>query len=655
METNLTPYTAVTSIPARSVLVFAPHPDDEAIGCGGLLATYAQEEIPVDVIYLTSGEFGDHGKAGAATREAESQAAGKSLSVRQAHWWREPDRGVKYHEELIEKTVAAILTSGADLLLCPGINEIHPDHRSTAWLVIEAARRVNAQGQTVRVALYEVGAPLHYVNTLVDISAVVEAKRSAIRCYASQLALSPYDELILGLNQFRSYTLGSSIHYVEAYRLLEADELRQPDLLAEPELQRQERLNLVSIRQDCPKVTVLIRSMGRASLARTLNSVALQTWPNVEVLLLNARGNGHPKAAKTAGGFPVRFIDSDTGFSRPAAANQLLQQADSEFALFLDDDDWITPEHISSLMDALRKSPAAIAARSDVEMGLSNGNSWQTEHIFTGHFDRYRLLFENYLPIHSVLFRLPDARDKYNCRFDQELEVFEDWDFWLQLTRHADMVSTGHLSAYYCKNEADGSDVFAPSASNQEQLRKLRAKWFGALDAEDFDQLLSYVQQQYRNRNAAEVQLEAAIAHSKELATELDGLRQITAARDNEIVNFKQHVTRLESMQEAKDTDLIKQAALLREQEVHLAEKDTLLAEQDSLLRKKEVDLAEKNSLLAEQESHLADKDAQLAKEEAHIAELASELNHTRAELAALQFSSRRRLWLLRKLIKPTN
>ncbi|MCS7190725.1 MAG: PIG-L family deacetylase, partial [Fimbriimonadales bacterium] len=38
------------------LLIIAPHPDDEVLGCGGLMATAAALGIPVKVVYLTSGD-----------------------------------------------------------------------------------------------------------------------------------------------------------------------------------------------------------------------------------------------------------------------------------------------------------------------------------------------------------------------------------------------------------------------------------------------------------------------------------------------------------------------------------------------------------------------------------------------------------------------
>src|SRR4051794_19754367 len=74
-----------------NVLVIAPHPDDEAIGCGGALCLHARRGDRVSVVFLTSGELGlKHlPKAKAwSIREQEARKAAKVLRVSRLHFLR---------------------------------------------------------------------------------------------------------------------------------------------------------------------------------------------------------------------------------------------------------------------------------------------------------------------------------------------------------------------------------------------------------------------------------------------------------------------------------------------------------------------------------------------------------------------------------------
>lgn len=46
------------SIKSGEILVFAPHPDDETIGCGGTIALHRARNDQVKVIIVTDGSLG---------------------------------------------------------------------------------------------------------------------------------------------------------------------------------------------------------------------------------------------------------------------------------------------------------------------------------------------------------------------------------------------------------------------------------------------------------------------------------------------------------------------------------------------------------------------------------------------------------------------
>ncbi|MEZ0307890.1 MAG: PIG-L deacetylase family protein, partial [Ramlibacter sp.] len=66
---------------ARRVLVLAPHPDDETLGCGGTLARLAPT-CDVHLVLVTNGDGGGGLPAGTSERrKAEMDAAAQTLGI----------------------------------------------------------------------------------------------------------------------------------------------------------------------------------------------------------------------------------------------------------------------------------------------------------------------------------------------------------------------------------------------------------------------------------------------------------------------------------------------------------------------------------------------------------------------------------------------
>lgn len=192
-------------------------------------------------------------------------------------------------------------------------------------------------------------------------------------------------------------------------------------------------------------VSVVIRSMDRSELSDALASVALAEYDDIEVVVVNAKGSQHSPLPSRCGSYPLQLINADgPPMGRAAAANFGLAAARGEFALFLDDDDLVDPPHIGKLARALAEHPDAPAAYTGVRLIDGAGNLIREANVA---WERDRLLGMNFLPIHAVLFRR--ALAQRNCSFDPQLEVLEDWDFWLQLARNGDFLNLPGCSAVY--------------------------------------------------------------------------------------------------------------------------------------------------------------------------------------------------------------
>jgi LmbE family N-acetylglucosaminyl deacetylase len=189
------------------VLVISPHPDDEAIGCGGVIRQHALGGHVVRVVFLTSGEAGGHGRAPEETarlREDEAQAAARILEIEGIEFWREPDGALSSGPSLTGRLRETILDWGPQILYVPHDREDHPDHRAAARLVRQALSIAGPGVHTLTVLQYEVWTPLSRFDRVVDISPHMEVKLAAIRAHKTQCAVMDFGEAALGLNRYRA-------------------------------------------------------------------------------------------------------------------------------------------------------------------------------------------------------------------------------------------------------------------------------------------------------------------------------------------------------------------------------------------------------------------------------------------------------------------
>ncbi len=200
--------------PGAAALVLAPHPDDESLGCGGLLAACAVAGRAARVVVVSDGA-GSHRRSRAfpparlvALRQAEARAAVTALGLdatRDLHFLGLPDTAVPRQGTAFEATVAAVLAlpgppPGA--VFASWRHDPHGDHAAT-WAL--AAAVVAALPPGTRLFAYPVwglahahpvpGFPLPPPPLLaapprgvrLDIAPRLAAKRRAISAHASQL------------------------------------------------------------------------------------------------------------------------------------------------------------------------------------------------------------------------------------------------------------------------------------------------------------------------------------------------------------------------------------------------------------------------------------------------------------------------------------
>ncbi|MCX7176986.1 MAG: glycosyltransferase, partial [Proteobacteria bacterium] len=367
-------------------------------------------------------------------------------------------RGVHYGETLVARMLAAIAPAQADLVFAPAITELHPDHQAVALAAAEAVRRL---GGNSRLALYEIGAPLS-ANTLVDIGAVAARKFEAMQCFRSQLAEQPYADRIAALNRYRAYSLGPQATAAEAFVITDAAGLAQGlSPLFEAAPARRHRLGFAVNGGDIPLVSMIVRSMDRETLGAALDSIALQTYANVEVVVVNAKGGTHGDLGHHCGRFPLCIVNQGgIALSRPQAGNAGLDAAHGMYLAFLDDDDTLDPDHLSHLVDALQAESGAVVVYAGVRCIDRNDSERKISRVFGEPLESTaQLLAGNFIPVHAPLF---PRHLLGHARFDETLETYEDWDFWLQLIQVARFVYVNRVTATYFTGGTSGVSPLTP-------------------------------------------------------------------------------------------------------------------------------------------------------------------------------------------------
>jgi len=187
------------------LLVIAPHPDDEALGCGALIAAAATEKRPIRIIVVTDGA-GSHPKSKQypphrlrAQRREESRAGVAALGVdaETVRFLSLPDRATPLSGPSADAAVDAIVEEAlkvrAKALFVTWRNDAHSDHQAA----YKMARRAQENLKNVRLFEYsiwgrdlppEIELPTSPSGWRFSIDAFHARKQASIACYPSQVS-----------------------------------------------------------------------------------------------------------------------------------------------------------------------------------------------------------------------------------------------------------------------------------------------------------------------------------------------------------------------------------------------------------------------------------------------------------------------------------
>jgi LmbE family N-acetylglucosaminyl deacetylase len=117
--------------PSNPLVVVSPHPDDETLAVGGLIASRRAKGIEVTLVAVTDGEnaYGvDHSLRAVRQGEQERAAASLGISPQKIVRLHFPDSGVETREDELIRRINLLLSPDT-VLVAPWSQDFHPDHK----------------------------------------------------------------------------------------------------------------------------------------------------------------------------------------------------------------------------------------------------------------------------------------------------------------------------------------------------------------------------------------------------------------------------------------------------------------------------------------------------------------------------------------------
>ena len=199
----------------KPAIVFAPHQDDETLGCGGTIALKRSQGVTVKVVFMTDGRYGRpdwiEPEKIVQFRQQEAETALNILGIEPSdtYFIGEADGSLSHlsdlqRQKLISRLSEILKSSRPQEVYAPHFHDGHPDHEATCDLVQVA---IAHSGLQVKLLQYSVWA--FWQNPLasklnwgdltnayrVSITSVKKQKKQAIESYKSQLPNLPYGVL----------------------------------------------------------------------------------------------------------------------------------------------------------------------------------------------------------------------------------------------------------------------------------------------------------------------------------------------------------------------------------------------------------------------------------------------------------------------------
>lgn len=205
-----------------------------------------------------------------------------------------------------------------------------------------------------------------------------------------------------------------------------------------------------------PLVSVIVPFYKQeAFIAETIKSVQQQTYPNIEIIVVDD-GSPVPASAVLSGCSGVVVLRTENR-GCPAARNYGFKHSSGEYLVFLDSDDRLVPGALEAHMRAFNDSPNVVLTFGALRMIDEHGHQVRPAHICRPRKNYFLKLLEgNPIGCPGATMIRREAFVEAGL-FDESFRIVEDYRLYLQLARRHQLVQHGFCVVEYRVHSSSGS------------------------------------------------------------------------------------------------------------------------------------------------------------------------------------------------------
>jgi len=212
------------------ILVIAPHPDDEVLGCGGTIGRLSCEGNTITLCIVTKPYPPDWSTEYIEKKAVEIEKSNKKLGISHTIFLGFPTVKLDTvpQKDLNDSLSKVISDEKPDIVFIPHNGDLNKDHRIVHEAALVATRPI-CSSPVKKILAYETLSETEWGHSIaqfrpgvyIDITGFIEQKKDAMQLYETELNAAPHPrslELISALATKRGSEIG--VEYAEAFMLI---------------------------------------------------------------------------------------------------------------------------------------------------------------------------------------------------------------------------------------------------------------------------------------------------------------------------------------------------------------------------------------------------------------------------------------------------